>query len=785
MWITPALSGTVLILVALLASYAFVKRPTPWRFLLGSCKLVAVALIALCLVNPLWSRAHPKPGENIVVLLADNSQSLSIQDSEMATRGDQLSVELKNPDANWQVRLGQEFDVRKFLCGERLLACEDFVALDHSEHDSRLLAAVQGTSDRFRQLPLAAIVLFTDGNAADADLLESIPANVPIFPVLPTSNADLSDLSLVQVSINESPFEDAPFTIQVTVQAHGPVPDGGIEAWIEPVAQPSSPASTEQVDSADSPLRLSQHVSLDSSGRGLVKFDVAPVEIGTLFYRIRVAPTGQEGVFDGAVPSTELTLVNNERLITLQRRARPRRILYVSGRPNWEHKFLNRALVEDRQVELVSLIRIARKEAKFDFRGRAGDNSNSLFRGFKNEADEETEAYNQPVLIRLNTKDEDELRDGFPKTRAELFEYAAIILDDVEGEFFTRDQQQLIDRFVSERGGGLLMLGGIETFRQGEWNKTSVRDALPIYLDRPGNKPASHVRLKLTRDGWLQPWVRLRTTENEELQRLADMPAFHAVTALEQIKPAARIMAEVEDETGQAFPSLVVQSYGKGHAAALLVGDMWRWELLRPEIDTDDLGRAWRQTLRWLVSETPDRSSITAEAVAGGPEATTIQVRLHNKEYEPLENAGVTLDVVTPSGETIPYNAEPALSEPGLFEVTVMSREPGPYRVTSTAVVGDQEEILTSATGWVSDPLAREFSSTSINRDLMQQLAERTGGRIMAVNELPEFVNALQKRDLPVMEVEISPLWHSPWLLTIAIVLLLTEWGLRRMKGLT
>ena len=48
-----------------------------------------------------------------------------------------------------------------------------------------------------------------------------------------------------------------------------------------------------------------------------------------------------------------------------------------------EFKFLNRALSQDGQLDLVGLIRIANREAKFDFRGREGETSNSLFRGFK------------------------------------------------------------------------------------------------------------------------------------------------------------------------------------------------------------------------------------------------------------------------------------------------------------------------------------------------------------------------------------------------------------------
>ena len=40
----------------------------------------------------------------------------------------------------------------------------------------------------------------------------------------------------------------------------------------------------------------------------------------------------------------------------------------------------------------------------------------------------------------------------------------------------------LLQRFVSERGGGLLALGGAESFREGRYARTAIGEMLPIYL---------------------------------------------------------------------------------------------------------------------------------------------------------------------------------------------------------------------------------------------------------------------------------------------------------------
>src|SRR5690606_10303858 len=106
----------------------------------------------------------------------------------------------------------------------------------------------------------------------------------------------------------------------------------------------------------------------------------------------------------------EATLHNNRRIVLFDRGRPAYRILYVGGRPNWEFKFLNRALLDDPQLQLVGLLRLALREPKFEFRGRSGEASNPLFRGFRGADD--TTRYDQPVLTRINTRDEAELRGG-------------------------------------------------------------------------------------------------------------------------------------------------------------------------------------------------------------------------------------------------------------------------------------------------------------------------------------------------------------------------------------
>ncbi len=64
---------------------------------------------------------------------------------------------------------------------------------------------------------------------------------------------------------------------------------------------------------------------------------------------------------------SEINFVNNRWWLTVDRGAGPHRVLYVGGRPNWDFKFMRRAIQSDPEMQLVGLLRIANKEAKSAF----------------------------------------------------------------------------------------------------------------------------------------------------------------------------------------------------------------------------------------------------------------------------------------------------------------------------------------------------------------------------------------------------------------------------------
>lgn len=75
--------------------------------------------------------------------------------------------------------------------------------------------------------------------------------------------------------------------------------------------------------------------------------------------------------------------------------------------------------------------------------------------------------------------------DQIPKSLTELNGYDAIILFNQPAYAFSQKTQEELKQYVHETGGGLVMLGGPNSFGAGGWIGSPLEDALPVKLDPP------------------------------------------------------------------------------------------------------------------------------------------------------------------------------------------------------------------------------------------------------------------------------------------------------------
>lgn len=72
-----------------------------------------------------------------------------------------------------------------------------------------------------------------------------------------------------------------------------------------------------------------------------------------------------------------------------------------------------------------------------------------------------------------------------PTSLAELNAYDAVVMVNQSAYGYSLNQQELLRQFVHDSGGGLVMIGGPNSYGAGGWIGSPLEDALPIVLDPP------------------------------------------------------------------------------------------------------------------------------------------------------------------------------------------------------------------------------------------------------------------------------------------------------------
>ncbi len=380
------------------------------------------------------------------------------------------------------------------------------------------------------------------------------------------------------------------------------------------------------------------------------------------------------------------------------------------------------------------------------------------------------------------------LTTGFPTRKEDLYAYDALVIANVEGEFFTRAQLTMAADFVAERGGGLLVLGG-RSFAQRGLLGTPLEEVLPVELnDRRGVVRASvgdlaaHNKLVVTAEGESHPVMRIGETPEATRKLWSALPALAASAPLGAARPGATVLAVTAAPGGGVYPVVAVQQYGRGRSMIFAGEASWRWKMMLSSSDrTHEF--FWRQAARWLASPAPDPVTITVPDSLQPGDTIPVAIDARDAAFVPVADATVDATVTAPGAEPRPLRLRHADSPGGRLAATFAAEQPGLYRIhvdarRGTTPLGASDRWLYVGGG------DREFADPRLNEPLLRRLARSSGGRYLRASEashvIPLLSQALPQNAAP----ERRDLWHEPWAFALIVVLLSVEWTLRRRWGL-
>ncbi len=702
------------------------------RIILAALRTATLLVVLFCLFRPVLIVKAAVPQQNFLAVLLDDSRSMQIADWNTDARAAFVRKEFGAADAGLLKALGDKFVLRTFRFSSSASRAASAADLDFAGPQTKLGAALDGARQELAGLPLAGMVLVSDGaDTTDAELTDALLAlkaeGVPVFTVGVGRERLSRDIQVDRVSTPRRALKGASLMIDAVITQTG-------------YAGETVALNVED----DGRIVGSQDVKLPADGEpAAVRVRFTAADAGARVFRFRIAPRAGEQVTQ-----------NNQRDALIEVTDRREKILYFEGEPRFEMKFIRRAVTDDMNLQVVALQRTA-------------DNK----------------------YLRIDVDDPEHLLGGFPKTREELFAYRGLILGSIEAGAFTGDQLRMIAEFVEKRGGGLLMLGGPRAFAEGGYAGTPVGDVLPVVLDRPArsgeSNAVSHLKVGLTRGGESHAVTQIAPTEAASAARWRELPTVTSVNPLTQVKPGATVLLSGTDDRRRDQVVLAYQRYGRGKAIAFPVQDSWQWQM-HASIPVDDQTHEnyWRQLLRWLVDGAPDHveAHTTADRVEPG-EQVTVVAAVVDPAFVELNDAHVVAHVTTPKGEVLDLPMQWTGERNGEYRVTFEAADQGLY---AARVEADRagKSVGADVTQLRAAPGDAEYFDATMHLARMQRIAGDTGGRFYTPESVAALPEDLRYTGRGVTTIEERELWHMPIVLILLVTLVSAEWGYRRAVGL-
>lgn len=624
---------------------------------------------------------------------------------------------------------------------------------------------------RAKNEPVAGILLLTDGRQTGGssppaeEAAEAKRQKIPIFPVAIGDPSAAVNIATSRVDAPEVALSGDEVFFTVTVHARGLSGTRSLVAEIvdangESQGQILSEPVYVDLPDGDKPATASFRHSFDRPGRFTL--------------RIGVPPDPLEAVRE-----------DNFKLHTLRVVELRMRVLLVTGKPNYDYRFL--------------LPLLQRAEGMIE--------AQALQLDADPERPQETSEGLPPIAV-------------FPQEKRELAEYDVIILMDVDPNHprmapegaASRDRVlEMLESWV-KRGGGLILQAGLDNRIPEEYTYAPLNALLPVVPTGAPDQaryemisPRDEKRFFLTPAGEVHPILRVLRDPAQVREFWRDdlyATEYFWYAPVERAKSSATVLA-LRRERGEWRPSserpadalVAIQDYGLGKVLWLGTNEFWR---MRKIVENRYYWPFWSNAIRHLATyrllSGNKRIKIWVDRADGRyqvGDSVGIEAKFLDENFEPVEpreedEATMTrrIKLRAPGGEEeeIPLYAVLSDTPEGLFRAKLAAGKPGTYSLV--AEPQDRDEEVAEATFVVEDTTL-EMSDPLLDLRTLEAIARASDGRVLMPDQYRRLLADQLVPDTRIMrsgEPKRTDLWDKSYVLFLVVGLLAAEWILRRLN---
>jgi hypothetical protein len=355
----------------------------------------------------------------------------------------------------------------------------------------------------------------------------------------------------------------------------------------------------------------------------------------------------------------------------------------------------------------------------------------------------------------------------FPRNMDEFNEYDIIVLGDCCLDQLSEVQVDGLYNFVTQRGGGLIILPGKAEYSPDVWKNPKARLLLPVIFnwDKSRLWPPKPGAIESTPEGVTLNIINSYDIKNRDF----DVSAFYTIA---KVKPASTTLAYCG-----AVPIIALHRIGRGRVCLLNISQLFL--LYRENLQGGPLYKIISGMVSYMGHSSGRGIPVELFAERSADEANKIKFSAYvcNSDFVLLENANVLLNFedklisMLPAGKGL-YTARVSSTRSDAVVATVQAESEGVF-------LG--EKLIA-----VNLPVVKnEMTDTNFDETFLKSLAKRFNGRYIHADQIDDSVVNIFKSQTQTGSVRrLISIWPKWSLFIILCSILCIEWLLRRAKGL-
>jgi len=379
------------------------------------------------------------------------------------------------------------------------------------------------------------------------------------------------------------------------------------------------------------------------------------------------------------------------------------------------------------------------------------------------------------------------LTKEFPRTEKELEQYDLLISVNSSIDFF-RGKEERLNTWVLKNGKSILMLLGPEAPALARLN--------PNFKFFPGKlNPAKagfvNFQLQLTLEGKFNPITNLASSESGNLKIWSSLPPFLGIAQVESVHSDAKVLAAYSILPGEEdLPGIVIKNFPSGgKVMATLAYPFWRWDFLQWGFGNNNQSYQtfWGNSIRWLTApEEKEKLFVkTDKLIYQSGEKVNFQAQIYNESFQKIPGAEIQVKTGLRFENKNQVVSDLILTEnePGNYKGELTAIQPGRY-FYEASIKKNGKLLGTTKEEFVVDEFSLEDQSLTMNKKLLTQIAEVSGGKYYNPEELESFSKDLKLEKKILEKKRTIQLWNHPVLLIFFIFFISLEWFIRKKNQL-